>query len=230
MLGYATADAEGGEQAYAQLRRQVEDINSECERRGLRLLDVVRERGRQRQRPFERPGLGYALGRIAAGEASGLVVADLSRISHSLPQLGGVLEWLARLDARVVAIVPGLDTTEQGGRLAIRTIVELSRRERERLVERTRRGMRAARRTGPASVADYPQLRERIARMRAEGMTLQAIADQLNTDAIPTLRGGAKWRPSSVQAATGYKRPEACHTLDVRRREPNPLATDVEEA
>jgi hypothetical protein len=43
--------------------------------------------------------------------------------------------------------------------------------------------------------------------MRAQGMTLQAIADLLNTEGVPTLRGGAKWRPSSVQAATGYRRP-----------------------
>jgi hypothetical protein len=38
-------------------------------------------------------------------------------------------------------------------------------------------------------------------------MTLQAIADALNEDGVPTLRGGAKWRPSSVQSALGYKRP-----------------------
>jgi hypothetical protein len=38
-------------------------------------------------------------------------------------------------------------------------------------------------------------------------MTLQAIADQLNAEGVPTLRGGAMWRPSSVQAALGYRRP-----------------------
>ena len=43
--------------------------------------------------------------------------------------------------------------------------------------------------------------------MRASGMTLQAIADTLNSEGVPTLRGGSEWRPSSVQAATGYKRP-----------------------
>ena len=43
--------------------------------------------------------------------------------------------------------------------------------------------------------------------VRASGLTLQAIADTLNREGVPTLRGGAKWRPSSVQAATGYKRP-----------------------
>jgi hypothetical protein len=43
--------------------------------------------------------------------------------------------------------------------------------------------------------------------MRAANMTLQAIADQLNAEGVPTMRGGQMWRPSSVQAALGYKRP-----------------------
>jgi hypothetical protein len=62
--------------------------------------------------------------------------------------------------------------------------------------------------SGPRpAVSDLPLLQRRIATMRASGMTLQAIADTLNAEGVPTLRGGAKWRPSSVQAATGYKRP-----------------------
>jgi hypothetical protein len=40
-------------------------------------------------------------------------------------------------------------------------------------------------------------------------MSLQAISDALNADGVPTLRGGTHWRPSSVQAATGYSRPPA---------------------
>jgi hypothetical protein len=43
--------------------------------------------------------------------------------------------------------------------------------------------------------------------MRAIGMTLQGIADELNEAGVPTVRGGATWRPSGVQAAVGYKRP-----------------------
>jgi hypothetical protein len=43
--------------------------------------------------------------------------------------------------------------------------------------------------------------------MREEGMTLQAIADTLNAEGVATLRGGSMWRPSSVQRATGYRRP-----------------------
>jgi DNA invertase Pin-like site-specific DNA recombinase len=194
----------------------VEEIAHESERRGLRLLGVVRERGSLHQRPLERPGLGYVLGQIAAGEASGLMVSGFSSVSDSLPELGRVLVWLSRRDARFVAVAPRLDTDEVAGRLVVRTIIEVSRWERERLAERTRIGMRAARRKGPPSVADDPQLRERIAGMRAAGMTLQAIADRLNAEGIPTVRGGARWRTSSVQAAAGYERPPASHALELK--------------
>jgi hypothetical protein len=46
--------------------------------------------------------------------------------------------------------------------------------------------------TGRAAVADDPDLSQRIAQMRAQGMTLQAIADRLNEEGVPTVRGGAK--------------------------------------
>jgi DNA invertase Pin-like site-specific DNA recombinase len=214
VLGYATIHEADGERAHAELRRQAMKIASECERRGLCLVTVVRERERQHQRPLERPGLVYAFGKVAAGEASGIVVAELSRITHSVPELGRVLEWLTRRDARFVAAGTGLDTAEEAGRLTVRTIIDVSSWERQRLAERTRNGMRAARLKGPASVADQPELRERIECMRAAGMTLQAIADQLNAEEIPTVRGGAKWRPSSVQAAAGYRRPPVGYARD----------------
>ena len=60
---------------------------------------------------------------------------------------------------------------------------------------------------GRSAVADVPELKARIVAMRERGMTLQAIADALNAEGVPTLRGGALWRPSSVQRATGYRRP-----------------------
>jgi DNA invertase Pin-like site-specific DNA recombinase len=228
VLGYASEYAARSEQGISDLRRQEEEIAYECGRRGLRLLRVVHERDAPHRRPLERPGLGYALGQIAAGEASGLVVSELFRVTHSVPELGGVLEWLVRHDARFVAAASGVDTAEEAGRLTVQTIIQLSRWERQRLVERTRNGMRAARRKGPASVSDYPELTERIAGMRAGGMTLQAIADQLNAEEVPTVRGGARWRPSSVQAAAGYHRKPATEA-GLRQPETNSPTSGVEE-
>jgi DNA invertase Pin-like site-specific DNA recombinase len=209
VLGYASARAECGEYLQEDIRIQRTTIAAECRRRGVALLRVVHERDTRHRGPLERPGLGYALERIAAGEAGGLVISELHRIAHSVPELGGVLEWLADHNARFVVAAAGVDTAEDAGRLTVQTIIHVSRSERQRLVERTRRGMIAARRHGPASVSDYPELSARIARMRGTGMTLQAIADQLNAEGIPTVRGGAEWRPSSVQAAAGYRRRSA---------------------
>jgi DNA invertase Pin-like site-specific DNA recombinase len=210
-----------------EFRRQEAAIASECERRGLILLRVVHERD-TRRRPLERPGLGYALERIAAGEADGLVVSELSRVTHSAAELGGVLEWLLHHGARFVAAAPpGVDTADEAGRLTVQTIIQVSRWEHRRLVERTRNGILAARRNGPASVSDDPELTERIAGMRAAGMTLQAIADQLNASGIPTVRGGTMWRPSSVQGAVGYQRPSAGRALELRPRLARAKAEDA---
>ena len=207
VFGYASAAAEPAERSEREFQLQAESIALECTRRGLSLVRFLREREPRHQRALERPALEYALGRIAAGEASGLVVSDLSRLTHSVPELGRVLEWFAEHHARLIAAGPGLDTGEAVGRLAVRALIEIARWDRQRLIERTRDGMRAARRNGPASVADLPQLGQRIREMRAEGMTLQGIADRFNAERIPTVRGGAKWRPSSVQTAAGYQRP-----------------------
>jgi hypothetical protein len=72
--------------------------------------------------------------------------------------------------------------------------------------------------SGRRAVTDDPGLSERIAQMRADGMTLQAIADRLNEEGVPTVRGGTKWRHSSVQAAAGYR----------RRQRPLPVALPLQ--
>jgi MinD-like ATPase involved in chromosome partitioning or flagellar assembly len=61
--------------------------------------------------------------------------------------------------------------------------------------------------SGRSARPDVSELKLRIREMRESGMTLQAIANRLNEENVPTLRGGARWRPSAVQAASGYRRP-----------------------
>jgi DNA invertase Pin-like site-specific DNA recombinase len=209
MLGYAIVSAPGGIVNSGEVTEQAELIAAECGRRGLELLELVREREPRNGKGLERPGLRYALTRISAGEAQGLVVSELSRLSRSAAELGGILEWFTRSGARLVAVAQGLDTDEPGGRLALGTLIEVSGWERERLSERTHEGLKAAREGRPRgrpAVADDPELWKRVMGMRSQGLTLQAIADRLNQEGVPTVRGGAEWRPSSVQAAAGYKR------------------------
>jgi DNA invertase Pin-like site-specific DNA recombinase len=209
-VGYATVPKT--EQASGALvREQAAAIEALCERNGWRLLELVRDVEEPRGKGLDRPGLTYALERVASGEASCLVVSQLRRLSPSAADLGRILESIAGNGGRLVALDVDLDTAVPAGRKAANVLISVGAWERERVGQRTRKGLEAARakgqRIGRPAVDDVPELKERIAAMRASGLTLQAIADRLNAEGVPTLRGGEKWRPSSVQAAVGYRRP-----------------------
>ena len=209
VIGYASCVCDGAAAAL-ELKQQTAVITRECKDRGFTLIEVVGERRPSTGKSLDRPGLTYALDRLSSGVAKGLVVVELSRITSSVGELGDIIERLIRLGARFVSSADAFDTGDEGGHLAAALLIGVSRWERNRISERTRNGLQAARMSGRAAgrpaVADDPDLSKRIARMRAEGMTLQAIADRLNEEGVPTVRGGAKWRHSSVQAAAGYRR------------------------
>jgi peptidoglycan hydrolase-like protein with peptidoglycan-binding domain/DNA invertase Pin-like site-specific DNA recombinase len=209
-LGYVSVAENGGGEPNT-MHEQAELIDSLCERRGWRLLEVVRDVEAAGGGSLRRPGLSYAVERISKGEASCLVVSHLGRLSRSAAELGRVLEWLGRSGGRLVVVDVGLDTASEAGRIAANSLVRVGAWETRRVSDSTRKGLEAARArraaTGRPAVEDIPALKEYILAMRSEGMTLQAIADRLNAEDVPTLRGGQRWRPSSVQAAVGYRRP-----------------------
>jgi DNA invertase Pin-like site-specific DNA recombinase len=193
------------------LREQTTAVTEYCEHNGLALESVVHDvesAGRD-----QRPSLAWALEQIAGERAETLVVARLRDLSPNVANLAPLLSWFESERRRLIAIDLQLDTSTEAGRLAARAIAGVGGWEHERISERTRRGLEAARSRGSgqgrSAVADIPELQERIAAMREQGMTLQAIADVLNAEGVPTLRGGAMWRPSSVQRATGYRRPSS---------------------
>jgi DNA invertase Pin-like site-specific DNA recombinase len=208
-LGYVSAaDPEG---QTGDLEAQTEQIRAACVRNGFESVEVVRDFESHSGSDLERPGLVYAIEKLEAGEATCLVVASLERLTRSAAHLGTLIDRLSASGIRLVVLDIQLDTGNPDGRLAAEALASVGTLERRNLDVRTRKGLQAARegrRSGRPAVADRPALKERIAEMRARGMTLQAIADTLNTEGVPTLRGGTEWRPSSVQAAVGYKRPK----------------------
>jgi DNA invertase Pin-like site-specific DNA recombinase len=208
-LGYTTVARP--ENAESQLRAEARQIQLACKKRRLPLKKLVRDLESHGRADLTRPGLSFALKRLAKGEYTCLVVTSLDRLTRSAANLGTLIYLLEERRTRLVVVDIDLDTGTEEGRLAARALVKVSGLERKKLEEQTRKGLAPARdkrrSSGRPAVADRPTLRRRIAEMRAEGMTLQAIADTLNEEGVPTLRGGAQWRPSSVQSAAGYKRP-----------------------
>ena len=207
-LGYVSVPEDGGKR---QLAAQERAIRRAAERLDLDLIEVVKDREAQAGKALDRPGVSYLIERLATGEAACVVVSGLERLSRSVSELGTIVQWLDGNAIRLVAVELDLDTASAGGRSTARAIASVAGVERERLGDRTRKGLaaaRAKRRTTRGSATfDWDALKERIAAMRADGMTLQGIADVLNAEGVPTQRGGAEWRVSSVQTAVGYKRP-----------------------
>jgi Resolvase, N terminal domain len=138
VIGYATLSGRSSEESDEELAKQADVIARACERRGLTLVEVVREPysalGHDHTGLFDaRPGLRYALGRIAAGDAQGMVVPGLRRLTRSIAELGPMVDWFTRREVRLIAVAQGLDTGERDGRVAARLLIEVSRWERERV-------------------------------------------------------------------------------------------------
>lgn len=200
-LGYTTVSASDEDQ-----RERVEEdarlIQGACREEGLALGRLVRDLESQSGSDLARPGLSYVLERLAAKAYGCLVVTRLERLTRSPATLAALLRKLDEHDARLIVIDIGLDTATADGRIAAKALVTVGELDDKQASTGPRR-----RSSGRPAVADRPALKQRIVDMRASGMTLQAIADTLNAEGVPTVRGGAEWRPSSVQAAAGYKRP-----------------------
>lgn len=182
-------------------------IRAEADRRGWSLVKVIPDDGYS-GRDTHRPGLMEALDLIVAGDAQGVVAAKLDRISRSVVDFGTLLDWFREADATLVALDVGVDTSTPAGRLVANVMASVAEWERETIAARTRDGLKVAASKGrrPAPAVEG-ELRDRIRSMREGRATYQQIADTLNRESVPTLRGAPLWRVSSVQAAAGYRRP-----------------------
>ena len=210
VCGGASGDPRALAARVAEVRAGTRALGAWCERRGWSLAKVVHDGQPSSGRGSDRPGLAYVLEQIGAGHADGIVVCRLGDLTGSVRELGALLRWLVDAEALVSALDLELDSSTAAGAATLRALIEVADWERGRIARHALAavGARGGSVTRPA-VRDDPELSARIATMRSRGMTLQAIADALNADGVPTLRGGSHWRASSVQAATGYKRPPA---------------------
>ncbi len=112
-------------------------------------------------------------------------------------------QWVARLqDAKREGRLE--EEITRLGRIPLQVIGAAAEYESRMIGARTREAMAVHKANG--ATFGCPRrtdtaTRRRIRDTRAQGWTLQRIANALNRDNIPTPQGGATWRPSSVRAA-----------------------------
>lgn len=201
VVGYVRVSSQEQVASGAGLAAQRQAIQAEGDRRGWSIRWT--EDPGYSAKDLKRPGIQTALGMLRAGEADALVVAKLDRLSRSVIDFATLLkEATAPGGWQLVILDLGVDTTTPTGRLVAGVVAQVAEFEREMIRERTRVALAAKRaagaRLGPPAVP--AAVRERIARARSGGATLQAIATELNRAAVPTAQGGRCWYPSTIAA------------------------------
>jgi DNA invertase Pin-like site-specific DNA recombinase len=201
VVGYVRVSTSEQGKSGAGLEAQRAAIAAACEQRGWTLVAVEEDvaSGKSRTR---RPGLDAAIGACERGEAAGLIVSKLDRLSRSVIDFASLLERARRRDWAVAALDLGVDTSTPSGEMMANVLISFAQYERRLIGQRTKDALAVKRSQGvklgrtstlPAAV------RRRIARDRARGLSYRAIADRLNAAGVPTGQGGQEWYPMTVR-------------------------------
>jgi len=203
VIGYARCSTQEQAASGAGMTAQRDAITEACRVRGYELVGIEEDPGVS-GRSLRRPGIIAALEQLDAGKADALMASKLDRLSRSTLDFAGLLERAKQRRWTVICLDNGGSdmTTPQGEAMASMSAVFaqlerrlISQRITEALAVKRAQGVRLGR---PRSTPD--DVVARIVADRAKGLSFQAIANALNADHIATARGGATWRPNSVQA------------------------------
>lgn len=195
LIGYVRVAPRERAQERPDLGAQREALVAAASQRGWRLTRI--EQDVRSGRTLRRPGLRSALDACRRGEAAGIVVARLDRLTYSLPDLAELARDAVTGGYSLVALEPDLDLADPSGRRVGEVLATAAEWVPRGIAPPARRAL-GARVGRPSSTP--PAVADRIRRLRDDGMTLQAICDTLNGEGIPTPRGGRVWRPTSLRA------------------------------
>lgn len=193
------------------LDTQRSKITTWCSLNDYELVRTYEDAGFSGSSANRRAGLQMAL-EDACSRRAALVVFSLSRLARSTMDALTISQRLQRAGAELVSLSEKLDTTTAAGKMVFRMLAVLSEFERDQLGERTRAAMDHLRRLGRriSRYAPYgwdlsasgdvltPNEAEQdvirlVARLRAEGVTLRGIADELEVRGISTKLGAPRW-------------------------------------
>ena len=116
-----------------------------------------------------RPELDRLLAELRPGDV--VTVTKYDRMARSLPDLLAIVEVIREKGAGFRSLGEDIDTTTPAGRLVFHVFASIAQFERERIVERTKEGLEAARkrgRVGGRPPALSPAQKIEVKRMRDE--------------------------------------------------------------
>lgn len=212
-VGYVRVSTEGQVAEGVSLELQRTKIAAWASLHDAELVAVFADEGVSGSRA-DRPGLLQAIA-AAKRERAALVVYSLSRLSRSTLDTLRLAGDLERAGCDLVSLSEQLDTTSPAGRVIFRVLAALAEFERDQLAERTRQAMRHMKAQGRV-VGSIPHGYARqgdrlipndaeqrivglVRELRDQGLSLQAIADELARRGSFN-RAGRTFNPKSVRA------------------------------
>ncbi|ATF04086.1 putative integrases/recombinase (plasmid) [Phaeobacter gallaeciensis] len=108
---------------------------------------IITDKGQSGKRAAEtRPGFSEALDLLGPGDQ--IVVWKLDRVGRSIADLIHLLKTFEEREVEFRSLTDGIDTTTAGGRLVFHIMGALAEFERSLIQERTKAGLRAAKKRG----------------------------------------------------------------------------------
>ena len=165
---------------YARVSTSDQDLSLQIDALQLSGCDIIYEDHGVSGISKERDGLNKALSNLSTGDT--LVVWKLDRLGRSLGALCRLIESLGDKNVSFISITDGINTTTTAGKLLFHIIGALAEFERNLISERTKAGMKAAKKRGkhigrPVLLGDSDG-REALS-LLANGLTRKQIAKKL---------------------------------------------------
>lgn len=202
------------------LDSQEKAVRSFASSQGYDLVEVVSDPGVSGStRPSTRPGFGRVLELAVAGEFTTLLVWKFDRLARELRfAVETVAELAEKHEVDVRSVTEPIDTGTPMGRMVFAILAGMAEGERYAIRDRTGAGrVQKATKGGLAGgrapygyryvgaakertleiVPDQARIVRRIYEARKRKATLQAIADELNGEGVPSPEG-KRWHPSGV--------------------------------
>lgn len=183
----------------------------------LELVAVVDDPG-QSGKSLNRPGLQAALAMLRRGDAGGLLIGKLDRLTRSVADWQSLIDEFfgERSGKQLFSVSDSIDTRTAAGRLVLNVLLSVAQWERESTGERTRDSLQHRIRNGqrcgkvrfgydladdgatlipnPAEQSTIGQVTE----LRQAGRSLREIADELTRRGVATKEGRPAWTHTAV--------------------------------
>lgn len=205
-IGYTRVSTRDQAESGASLASQRTKIEAYAVLHDLELVEVIEDAGHS-AKSLDRPGMAKLLQLIRGRKITTVVVAKLDRITRSVRDLGELIELFQRSGVEFASVADHIDTSTASGRLVLNVMGSVSQWEREAIGERTAEALAVMRANGQRVSRHAPygyrlngqgwveDEREQEAicimrRLRAEGLSLRRIAQELRSHGFTNRRGG----------------------------------------